>query len=316
MKYIRDLKEGDRVSEIYLCKTRNPAVTKNGKPYETLILQDKTGQIDAKVWEPHSEGIGEFQPLDYVDIFGEVTSFNGALQISVKRARTCREGEYNPSDYVPVSPRDAGEMKKELLSLVDSVKNKYLHQLLRALFVEDEAFLSLFCRSSAAKSVHHGFVGGLLEHTLGVGHLCAHLAETYPDVLNHDLLVSAALLHDIGKTRELSAFPENDYTDAGQFLGHIYIGARMTEEAAKKINDFPPLLRDELVHCILAHHGKLEYGSPKKPAIPEALALNYADEIDAEMETFKELFAHSQTPGWQGFNRLFDSHIFDTRVEG
>lgn len=314
MKYISDLKEGDRVAGIYLCKTKNPAVTKNGKPYENLILQDRTGQIDAKIWEPHSEGIGEFAPLDYVDLFGDVTSFNGSLQISIKRARLCREGEYDPADYVPVSERDNDEMYKELTELVKTVKNRHLHAVLRAVFVEDEAFVKRFRRSSAAKSVHHGFVGGLMEHSVSVAKLCDHLAQTYP-VLNRDLLVTAALTHDIGKVTELSAFPENDYTDEGQFLGHIYIGAQQLEACIAKLPDFPVLLKNELIHCILAHHGKLEFGSPKKPAIPEAIALNLADELDAKMETFKELFSSSRTPGWQGYNRLFESHIFETRVE-
>ena len=314
MKYIKDLKEGDRVAGIYLCKTKNPAVTKNGKPYENLILQDKSGQIDAKIWEPHSEGIGEFAPLDFVDLFGDVTSFNGVLQISVKRARLCREGEYDPADYVPVSERNNDEMYNELTELVKSVKNRHLHAVLRAVFVEDEAFAGRFRKSSAAKSVHHGFVGGLLEHTVSVARLCDHLAQTYP-VLNRDLLVTAALTHDIGKVTELSAFPENDYTDEGQFLGHIYMGAHQLEACIAKLPDFPVLLKNELIHCILAHHGKLEFGSPKKPAIPEAIALNLADELDAKMETFKELFASSRTPGWHGYNRLFESHIFETQVE-
>ena len=309
MKYIKELREGDRVSEIYLCKTRNAATTKNGKPYENVTLQDKTGSIDAKIWEPHSEGIREFAPLDYVEIFGEVTSFNGALQISIKRTRRCKEGEYIPSDYLPVSERDKKEMDAQLNALIGSVKNKYLHALLNAFFVEDDAFLKKFRTSSAAKSVHHGFVGGLMEHTLSVAALCDHLAKTYP-VLHRDLLVTAALLHDIGKTKELSDFPENDYTSEGQFLGHIYIGAQMLQSRCEQIPDFPEQLRLELVHCILAHHGKLEFGSPKKPSTPEALALNSADEIDAKLETFKELKENAQTPGWQGYNRLFENNIF------
>ena len=313
MKYISDLREGDRVSDIYLCKTKNPAVTKNGKPYENLILQDKTGQIDAKIWEPNSEGIADFSPMDYIDIFGDVTSFNGNLQISVKRARKCAEGEYNVSDFVPVSERGNDDMYRELCDIVKSVTNRHLHALLRALFVEDEAFVKRFRKSSAAKSVHHGFVGGLMEHTIGVAKLCDHLANTYP-VLNRDLLVSAALLHDVGKTTELSAFPENDYTDEGQFLGHIVIGTQMAAEKIAALPEFPAILKNELLHCILAHHGKLEFGSPKKPAIPEAIALNLADELDAKMETFKELYAASQTHGWLGYNRLFESHLYETNV--
>ena len=309
MKYLKDLREGDRVSEIYLCKTRNAAITKNGKPYENVTLQDKTGSMDAKIWEPNSEGIGEFSPLDYVNIFGDVVSFNGQLQISVKRTRRCREGEYNPADYLPVSARDKGEMRADLTALIGGVKNKYLHALLSSFFVEDTDFLKKFEVSSAAKSVHHGFVGGLMEHTISVAKLCVHLAETYP-LLHHDLLVSAALLHDIGKTKELSAFPENDYTDEGQFLGHIYMGAQMIETRCAEIAEFPKQLRMELVHCILAHHGKLEFGSPKKPSTPEALALSYADELDAKLETFKELKENAKVPGWQGYNRLFENNIF------
>ena len=298
-----------------MIKTKSSAVTKNGKKYENVTLQDKTGTLDGKIWEPNSEGIGEFAQHDYVEIFGDVSVYNSALQISIKRARRCREGEYDPADYVPVSERDNDEMYEELKDIIKSITNKYLHKLLLSLFVENEEFVKRFRKSSAAKSVHHAFVGGLLEHTLGVAKLCDHFASTYP-VLNRDLLVSAGLLHDIGKTREFSSFPQNDYTDAGQFLGHIVMGAQMIDRVASADKEFPPLLKQELEHCILAHHGKLEYGSPKLPMIPEAIALNLADETDSKMETMKELYAASTQPGWQGFNRLFDTYIFETRVEG
>lgn len=314
MKYIREMEPGNRVSDVYLCKTRNPAVTRAGKSYENVILQDKTGQIDCKIWEPDSEGIGEFGPLDYVDIVGEVTSFNGALQISIKRARKCAEGEYDPADYVPVSARDAEEMMEELKTFVASVGNRYLHRLLTSVFIDDVNFVKRFRTSSAAKSVHHGFVGGLIEHTLSVTRFCDYMAGAYP-FLNRDLLISAALLHDIGKTLELSPFPENDYTNDGQFVGHIVRGAMMVDAKARQQADFPVLLRQELVHCILAHHGEYEFGSPKKPAIPEALALNLADNADAKLETFKEVYESVTAPGWQGYNRLFESNVFTTYVE-
>ena len=164
-------------------------------------------------------------------------------------------------------------------------------------------------KHSAAKTVHHGFIGGLLEHTLGVARICNFMAATYP-VLKRDLLITAAILHDVGKTREIAAFPKNDYTDEGQLLGHIVIGAQMVSELADQIPDFPPVLKNELIHCILAHHGEYEYGSPKKPAIAEALALNLADNMDAKMESFTEIFEGDATlRSWLGFNRLFDSNI-------
>lgn len=314
MKYIKDLKDGDRVFDIYLCKHRQSAVTKNGKPYESVILQDKTGTIDAKVWEPNNPGIGDYDTLDYIEVYGEVTNFQGSLQVSVKRIRVCREGEYNPSDYLPISSKSIDTMYQELLGLIGSIENPYLKQLLEAFFVKDEKFSKSFKGSSAAKTVHHGFVGGLLEHTLSVTKLCDYYCTAYP-VLKRDLLLTAAMCHDIGKIKEISPFPENDYTDDGQLLGHIVMGAQMVAERAAGIEGFPHTLLTEVQHCILAHHGKYEYGSPKIPALMEALALNYADDTDAKLETFKEILENnSDNSGWFGYNRLFESNLRATRL--
>ena len=315
MRYIKDLREGDNVSEVYLCKHKQVAVTKNGKPYENVILQDKTGTIDAKVWDPNSQGIDDYATLDYIDVYGEVTSFQGMLQVNVKRIRVCREGEYDPADYLPVSSKDINGMFQELLGLAKTIKNLYYKQLLENLFVKDEAFVKAFRNSSAAKSVHHGFVGGLLEHTLSVTKLCDYYCSAYP-ILNRDLLLTAAMCHDIGKTKEISPFPENDYTDDGQLLGHIVMGSQMVAERAAAIPGFPHVNLTQLQHCILAHHGKYEYGSPKIPAIVEAMALNYADDTDAKMETFKEILENSKdNSGWLGYNRLFESNLRATREE-
>lgn len=315
MRYIKDFKDGDRVGDIYLIKHKQSAVTKNGKPYDNVILQDKTGTIEAKVWEPNSPGIGDFEALDYVEIIGDVSIFNGALQVSVKRARVCQEGEYDPREFLPVSSKDIDQMYKELTALINSVENQYLNQLLKMFFVENEKFVKAFKNSSAAKSVHHGFIGGLLEHTLSVAKLCDYYCSVYP-ILNRDLLITAAICHDIGKVKELSSFPENDYTEEGQFLGHIVMGSEMIGEAARRIDGFPKLLETELKHCILSHHGELEYGSPKKPAIVEAIALNFADNTDAKMETFTELMNNSQNPDmWQGFSRVLDTNIRGTRID-
>ena len=315
MKYIREFKEGDRITGVYLCKHKQAAVTKNGKPYENVILQDKTGTLDAKIWDPNSQGIDDFDAMDYIEIMGDVTSFAGALQISIKRARKAGEGEYDPGDYLPVSARDRDEMYRQLMSYVNSVKNKWLSALLKYFFVENPEFMRAFQFSSAAKSVHHGFVGGLLEHTLSVAGLCEHYTKMYP-YLNRDLLITAAMFHDMGKTRELSLFPVNDYTDDGQLLGHIMIGAEMVHDAIRQIPGFPAKLESELKHCILAHHGELEYGSPKKPALAEAAALNLADNTDAKLETLREIFDSAKdASGWLGYNRLFESNIRKTVCE-
>lgn len=314
MKYIKDYKDGDRVFDIYLCKHKVSAVTKNGKPYESLTLQDKTGTLDAKVWDPNNPGIGEFDTLDYIEVYGDITSFQGALQVNVKRIRKCQEGEYTTADYLPVSKFDIEEMYQELLGYINGIENQYLKQLLQMFFVEDQNFMKAFKQSSAAKTVHHGFMGGLLQHTLSVVKLCDYYCGAYP-MLKRDLLISAAICHDIGKTREISLFPQNDYTDEGQFLGHIVIGTEMVSEKISKIDGFPAILASELKHCILSHHGEYEFGSPKKPAIMEAVALNFADNTDAKMQTFTEILENTSETGWMGFNRLFESNLRGTRLE-
>ena len=312
MKYIESFREGERVSGIYLCKFRQSALTKAGKSYENLIFQDKTGTIDSKIWDPNSGGIEDFDAMDYVDIVADVTMFQGQPQLNVKRARKAREGEYNPADYLPVSSKDIEVMYKELLGFVAKVKDPYLSKLLKSLFIEDVEFAKAFKFSSAAKTVHHGFVGGLLEHTLSVTKLCEYYVNYYP-MINADLLYTAAMCHDIGKVYELSPFPENDYTDEGQLLGHIMIGAEMAGDRIRDIPGFPIKLGNELKHCILAHHGELEYGSPKKPALLEAVALNFADNTDAHLQTMIEaLTAAGENQGWLGYNRLFESNIRKT----
>lgn len=312
MKFIEELHEGDRISDIYFCKHKQSATTKNGKPYENLILQDKTGVIDAKIWDPNSQGIEDFSSMDFIEVYGEVTSFQNTLQINIKRVRRCREGEYDPADYLPVSDKDIEEMYQELLGYIAALRNDNLKELAEAFFVKDTDFIKRFKNSSAAKNVHHGFVGGLLEHTLGVVHLCEFYTKSYP-MLNKDLLIVAGMLHDIGKTKELSAFPENDYTDEGQLLGHIMMGTEMVGDKIRELPDFPLSLANELKHCILSHHGELEYGSPKKPALIEAVALNFADNTDAKMQTMLEILngAGEQT-GWLGYNRLFETNIRKT----
>ena len=312
MRFLNELHEGDRINGIYLCKQKQSAVTKNGKPYENIILQDKTGIMDGKIWDPNSLGIDDFDALDYIDVVGDVTSFAGAMQLNIKRVRKAGEGEYNPADYLPVTTKDIPAMQHELIQYITTIKNEYLRKLASGYF-NDPEFMKAFSFHSAAKSVHHGFVGGLLEHTLSVVKMCDYFSKQDP-LINRDLLLTAAMFHDIGKTKELSAFPLNDYTDEGQLLGHIYMGAQMINDLAHQIPEFPEVLKNELIHCILSHHGELEYGSPKKPALAEAMALNLADNADAKMQTLTELFKDKKGNDWLGYNRLFESNIRKTVI--
>lgn len=315
MRFIKDLTEGERINEIYFCRKKQSALTKTGKPYESLQLQDKTGTLDGKIWDPSSMGIDDYDEMDYIWVQGEVTSFQGSNQLNIKRLRVAQEGEYIPTDYLPCSDKDVDQMYEELLGLIDTVKAPYMKELLMSFFGESE-FAKRFKFHSAAKSVHHGYVGGLLEHTLSVAKNCDFYAKMYP-VLNRDLLLSAAIFHDIGKLDELSPFPQNDYTDEGQLLGHIMIGAVKVQERIRSIEGFPAVKERELIHCILAHHGELEFGSPKKPAIAEAIALSFADNLDAKMETMREALDNVAEGDmkWQGFNKFVDSNIRRTSLE-
>lgn len=314
MRYIETLREGERIQEIYLCRQRTTAMTKTGKEYENVILQDKTGSLDAKIWGPHSMGIDEFDALDYVEVNGDVTVFNGQTQLSIKRARKISETDVDPTNYLPCTNKNIDEMMMELTKFIAGVNNPYYKQVLTKLFIDNTEFAEAFKKHSAAKSVHHGFIGGLLEHTLSVAKMCDFFAKQYP-ILNRDLLMTSAICHDIGKVYELSDFPMNDYTDAGQLLGHIVMGSEMLGKIMDSIPDFPTKLKNELKHCILAHHGELEYGSPKKPALIEAMALNLADNADAKIETMTELLnsnSSASSDQWLGYNRLLETNVRKT----
>ena len=314
MRYINTLCEGETIKNVYLCKGKRSAETRNGKPYDNLILQDKTGTLDGKVWDPNSSGIADYDEMDFIEVYGEVISYNNNLQLNIKQIRKAQEDEYVAADYMPTSEKSTEGMYRELLGYVSQIENTYLRQAVEYYFVNNETFIKTFKGHSAAKTVHHGFAGGLLEHTLSVVKFCEYMVGAYP-ILNKDLLYASAICHDIGKTKELSTFPENDYTDDGQLLGHIVMGTEMIGQKARTIPGFPPVLEAELKHCILAHHGEYEYGSPKKPALIEAAALNLADNTDAKMETFMEALQNAKDAGWLGYNRLFESNIRMTRME-
>lgn len=310
MRYLKEVREGEIFSEIYLCKSKQVLQTKAGKSYYSLILQDKSGTADGKVWDL-GPGIEHFDAMDYIKVDAQAVSFQGSIQLNIRRAHRCHEGEYDPKEYMPCTNKDVKEMYQELTCYIKSLKNEYLRTLAERFFLQNKEMGKAFCNHSAAKNIHHGFMGGLLEHTVSVTRMCDYISKNYP-VVNRDLLLTAAMFHDVGKMQELSSFPENDYTDAGQLLGHIYIGAELIGKMAADIPGFPEKLRNELLHCILAHHGELEFGSPKKPALIEALALSMADNMDAKLQSMTELLNGTEEKGWLGFQRMFDSNVRKT----
>lgn len=312
MRYLSEIRENEQVIEHYLCVNKQLLKTKAGKSYYSLKLQDKSGTIDAKIWDLN-DGINHFDEGDYIKIDALAILFQGNMQLNIKRLRKSTDGEYNPKDYIPMSSRDIEEMYKELMTYIDSIKNIHLKQLVDSFFVEDKVFINRFKNHTAAKSMHHNFSGGLLEHTLSVIELCSFYAKKYT-LINRDLLYAAALFHDIGKLEELSDFPIVDYTDSGQLLGHIMISVEWVNNKIREINGFPEKLANLLKHCILAHHGELEYGSPKKPQIIEAFALNFADNTDAKLQAISDIIESTEIDDdWLGWQRMFDGNIRKTR---
>lgn len=308
MRYLKDIRDGEQIIGHYLCKQKQNLKSRNGKPYISLKLQDKTGFVDGKIWDINSD-IDEFEENSFIKIDGVVSVYQGEYQISIRRLRLSLEGEYDPMDYIPCTDRDIKGMIEKLNEYIDKVENIYLKKLLQDFFLSDAEFLDKFIHHSAAKSIHHSYMGGLLEHTLTVVSIAEFLSSKYNEA-NKDLVIAGAILHDIGKIKELSEFPLNDYTDSGQLLGHIFIGIEMVNEKIKKINDFPEGLELLLKHCILAHHGELEYGSPKRPKIIEAMIIHCADNSDAKIKLFEESIKVDHIQGeWVGYNRMLGRNI-------
>lgn len=311
MQYISELREGEQVCEHFLCKQKQVLKTRAGKTYYSLKLQDKTGIVDAKIWDLN-DGINDFNEHDYIKIDGQVVTFQNAYQLNIRRLRRSQEGEYDIKDYIPTASRDIEEMYNELLGYIKKIENKHVKKLTESFFVEDKDFVKKFKEHSAAKTMHHSYMGGLLEHTLCILNMCEFYANQYP-VINKDILYSAAMFHDMGKINELSSFPVNDYTDEGQLLGHIIISLGWIDNKIKELDNFPVKLGNLIKHCIIAHHGELEYGSPKKPQTIEALALHFADNTDAKLRTFSDAIANTDEEGdWLGWQRIFDSNIRKT----
>lgn len=308
MRYINEIKEGESVVEHYFCKQRQQMKSKAGKNYISLKLQDKTGIVDAKIWDINNN-IQSFEEGNFIKIDASAQIFNNEIQLNIKRLRKSTEGEYDPTDYIPATSKDINSLYDKLIGYIGTIKTEPLQTLLKHILIDNPDINGELKKHSAAKHMHHSYMGGLLEHTLSVVEICDFMAPRYRNV-NRDLLVTAAMLHDICKIFELSPFPENDYTDEGQLLGHIYLCAEMISREAAKIEGFPPTLARLLKHCILSHHGEYEYGSPKKPKTIEAFILHCADDTDAKINIFESYLDTNNTRGeWVGYHKLLARNI-------
>ncbi len=305
---INQLTEGQQAELVCLLAKKQIAQTKAGKPYGALRLADCSGEVEAKLWDQAEELLADLEPGAAVRVAGRVDSFNGRRQIVLRSIEL--EPDADPTQFMPKSPISAAELWKRLTELTLAVKNKRLRRLLKAFFETDE-FHNEFGKAPAAKGAHHAYVHGLLEHTVSVGELALKVTGHYKH-LNRDILLSGALLHDIGKTQEFTLGPPIDYTDAGRLEGHVVLGVRMLDKGLASMRAFPENLASHLRHLIISHHGLYEFGSPKKPKTPEAMVLHMLDDLDAKTAMIQEVIT-SQGGGeahWSSFNRLLERFLY------
>jgi len=309
--FITELVDGQPVTSYFLAKQVQVRQRRSGEPYLTLVLADRTGELPAVMWEGVDESVRSLSDGDIVKVQAVLGSYRGEPQLTVTRARKAGSDEVSPDDYLPRAEGDPATMLAILDGAVESIGEPHLKQLLCELFA-DPPTRAAVSAAPAAKAIHHAVLGGLLEHTVSVVGLCRLLADYYPAV-NRDLLLAAAMLHDLGKIKELAWDRVFDYTDPGRLLGHITLGALMVEERIRTIPDFPSALANSLLHCILSHHGELEWGSPKRPKTLEAIVLHYAENLDGKVNSFLSFakrYPDPQHPGWTLFNKALDRYLY------
>ncbi len=309
-QFVNDIQERDLVESVFLVKDKVTAMAKNGKPYMTVRLMDRSGELEGRIWDRVDELEERFRKDDFLWVRGRASRYLGKMQLVIQELKALPEAEVNMEDYLPTAPRDRQEMAAEFAARVREVKDPHYHALLEAIMADADLFRR-FCLAPAAKSMHHVYVGGLLEHSLAVADLAGEICRRHPDV-DRDLLVTAALLHDLGKTEELSFRRSFDYTDDGKLLGHIVIGVEMVTDKIRAIPGFPADQAVILKHLLLSHHGQYEFGSPKRPKTLEAVILNMLDDLDAKISAVR-LHLENDTNGdesWTGYHRLLERYFF------
>jgi 3'-5' exoribonuclease len=313
---VRNLKEGDPFQGFLLAQEAAYKISAKGSEYLELKVSDASGDLKAFLWDVRAvEGDLDAVRADvFLRVKGTVTSYNGRMQLKLDKVRFAADAEVGDlSAFFPVSARPVAEMLAELDARIGSVRDPWIHRLLTAMFIEDGELRAAFAQAPAAKSMHHAFLGGLLEHTLsvlGMGErACAHYRE-----VNRDLVLAGILLHDVGKTAELSYQRSFGYTDAGNLLGHIALEAEWISRAVGKIPGFPEELRMQILHIVLSHHGRLEFGSPVLPKTPEALLVHYLDDLDGKLEAmFRAQQDEAGGGAWSPYSRSLERMIYRNR---
>ncbi|MCP4748226.1 MAG: HD domain-containing protein [Desulfobacteraceae bacterium] len=310
--YVSQIRPGDQIEDIFALASKNLSHKKDGNPYLTLTLADKSGQVKAMVWDQVDQLCEVANAGDFIKISAMAQEYRGQVQVIVKSMSLVPAESVCAADFLPSTSRDVDHMFERLESLTQTIKTEPLRALLNA-FWQDPEFAGRFKKSPAAKKMHHAFVGGLLEHTLSMAVLANKIASHYSGV-DRDVLLTGAVLHDIGKVRELSCDHTIDYTDEGRLLSHIIIGLELVDEKIKQLGDaFPSRLATIVKHLIVSHHGAREYGSPEPPKTIEAVLLNYIDEIDSRVNGIREFMAtEDSSSSWTSYHRLLERQFFIT----
>lgn len=308
--FVENIRERDWVDSPFLVRDKILAMAKNGKPYMTVKLIDRSGEVEGRIWDRVDEFDSQFGKDDFIHVQGKASVYLGKMQLIIQDLRPLPEAEIDLADFLPVSRRSSEEMRAEFSLLIDSLSDPFLSRLMQGFFIDTE-FMAGFLRAPAAKTMHHVYLGGLLEHSLAVAHLVEDVCRRYAR-LNRDLLLVGALLHDIGKVAELRYARSFDYTDEGKLVGHIVIGVEMVEDKIRAIDGFPRPLAVLVKHLLLSHHGQYEYGSPKRPKTLEAVVLNFLDDLDSKINGVQAHIEKEQVGGgnWTSYHRLYDRYFF------
>ena len=310
--WVKDIQENTRVTGLYVAKSKRVAMTKKGDPFLSVTLSDRTGDVECRVWDNAEALSSLFNEGDILDIQGNAGSYQNQIQLTLTDLKVSKDGA-DPSLFLEAAPLDIQEMMQSLRAILKRITDPHLKTLVD-MFLSDRSFVEAFKRSPAAKNFHHGYIGGLLEHTLSVCRLAEVMAEHYPQ-LDKDLLITGAFFHDIGKIKEFKALTRIDYTDEGRLLGHLVLGVSMLEEKVGHIKNFPNDTVLRLKHLILSHHGQYDFGSPKRPKFLEAFAIQMIDDLDAKINGLGRFMEKDKREGiWTDYNRLFERYMLKGRI--
>ncbi len=312
--YIKDIKNRDRFSDYFLVREKQVNTGRNGQKYMSLDLVDRTGSINAKVWDNVEMVSSRFETGDIVYISADAQIYNGQLQLRINRIERVPKDSFNLDEFVPSSEVPPEKMLEQLQQLLQlHITDGYIRGLVDKFF-ENKELVSAFMYMPAGKAIHHVYRGGLLEHTLSMARLAVAICNHYGTRINKDLLLAGVLLHDIGKVRELSGVGAYDYTDEGKLLVHIAIGIEIINDLVSKVPNFPPLYALLLKHMIASHHGVAEFGAIKAPQTMEAMVLSYLDDLDARVQSFTSIFdTMGDEQPWSGYQRIYERYLFDWR---